>query len=96
MSIRIALPMPADHPAFAGHFPGRPIVPGALLIDMAIAAIEARTGREVTQIAQAKFLSPAVPGEVLEVEFAVSDNALRLEVQTGGRCLATARLNLRP
>ena len=26
----------ADHPAFAGHFPGHPIVPGALILDEVI------------------------------------------------------------
>jgi 3-hydroxymyristoyl/3-hydroxydecanoyl-(acyl carrier protein) dehydratase len=25
--------IPAEHPALPGHFPGRPVVPGALLLD---------------------------------------------------------------
>jgi len=31
----------SDHPALAGHFPGHPIVPGALLLDEALHAIDA-------------------------------------------------------
>ena len=33
-----------DHPAFAGHFPGTPILPGVVLLDSALQAIAAATG----------------------------------------------------
>lgn len=56
-----------DHPAFAGHFPGRPIVPGVVLLDRAILFAESLLGRPATnwQVGNAKFLSPVAPGEVL-------------------------------
>jgi 3-hydroxymyristoyl/3-hydroxydecanoyl-(acyl carrier protein) dehydratase len=95
---RAQLVLPADHPSFAGHFPGRPIVPGALLIDLAIIAIERASGRSVSSVAQAKFVSPAVPGEPLAVLFEVSGNAVRFDVETpegvGSRKLVSGRLGL--
>ena len=33
---------PADHPSFAGHFPKFPVLPGAVLLDEALQAIEQR------------------------------------------------------
>jgi 3-hydroxyacyl-[acyl-carrier-protein] dehydratase len=57
--------VPADHPALAGHFPGRPIVPGVVLIDRAIVFAERLTGCADVRwrIANAKFASPAGPGK---------------------------------
>ena len=49
--------VPADHPAFAGHFPGRPIVPGVVLLDRAILFAEAMLGASGLnwQVGNAKF-----------------------------------------
>ena len=95
MSQRIDLAVSADHPAFAGHFPGRPIVPGALLIDLAVLAVERATQREVAAVAQAKFLSPATPGETLTLIFETDGNAVRFEIETSGaRKLASGRFTL--
>jgi len=59
--------VPVDHPAFAGHFPGQPIVPGVVLLDRAILFGEMLLGKKVAswQVGNAKFLSPVLPGEVL-------------------------------
>lgn len=60
--------VPPDHPAFAGHFPGRPIVPGVVLLDQALlfaAQMRAEDGRAGWQVAQAKFFVPVGPGQTL-------------------------------
>jgi 3-hydroxymyristoyl/3-hydroxydecanoyl-(acyl carrier protein) dehydratase len=66
MEIESALEFAADHPAFAGHFPGAPIVPGVLLLDAALHACEA-AGVAVTGVASAKFLQPVAPGQSLSM-----------------------------
>lgn len=69
----IALCFAADHPAFAGHFPGRPIVPGVLLLDAAVAALARRDGGAVGEIVSAKFLRPVAPGEPLVLRLAATE-----------------------
>lgn len=60
-----------DHPCLAGHFPGRPIVPGVILLAHAIAAIEAVHGPlHALRFPQVKFLQALLPGEIARVEFA--------------------------
>lgn len=57
--------VPVDHPVFAGHFPGQPIVPGVVLLDRAILFGEMLLGKKVAswQVGNAKFLSPVLPGK---------------------------------
>ena len=61
-------PYPAEHQAFAGHFPGRPIVPGVLLLDAAlhVLGIDAPECR----IASAKFFRPVAPAAALQLHAA--------------------------
>jgi 3-hydroxymyristoyl/3-hydroxydecanoyl-(acyl carrier protein) dehydratase len=61
----------ATHPALAGHFPGRPLVPGVVLLAHVQAAIEAARGPLRTlRLPHAKFLRPLLPGEPAMVELA--------------------------
>lgn len=58
-----------DHPALAGHFPGNPVVPGALMLDEVIAALASCAGKTPSAIVAAKFLRPLLPGQRCIVEF---------------------------
>lgn len=51
----------SDHPVFAGHFPGNPIVPGVCLLDAAARLAEETWGSPVITIHRAKFKGPLIP-----------------------------------
>ena len=54
----------ADHPTAAGHFPGNPIIPGAVVLREIIRAIAlAYPGQACRAISAAKFLHPVRPGQ---------------------------------
>jgi len=53
-----------DHPSLPGHFPGRPVVPGVVLLDAAFALILAqRPGRKVAGMPSVRFTRPVQPGQ---------------------------------
>jgi 3-hydroxyacyl-[acyl-carrier-protein] dehydratase len=87
----------ADHPAFAGHFPGMPILPGALVLDEVLHAIEMDRNLDVTQcqVTAAKFLEAARPGDALTIEHeAAANGTLRFAVRIAGRPALNGTLTL--
>jgi len=36
--------IPADHPSLPGHFPGNPVVPGVLVLDRVLDAVQVASG----------------------------------------------------
>jgi 3-hydroxymyristoyl/3-hydroxydecanoyl-(acyl carrier protein) dehydratase len=68
--------VPASHPSLPGHFPGRPVVPGVVLLAHVQAAIEAAHGPlPALRLPQVKFVRPLLPGESALVELERSDQA---------------------
>lgn len=62
---------PLDHPAAEGHFPGNPIIPGAVLLSETLRLIGIELGRSVSplEIRTAKFFLPTRPGDLVSIEF---------------------------
>lgn len=60
-----------DDPAANGHFPGNPLIPGALLLDEVIDAAVTlfRIGPAAVSIKSAKFISPVRPGDSMRIRF---------------------------
>lgn len=84
--------VPHHHPAFAGHFPGTPIVPGVLLLDAVLHCIAAATGiaMDTCEISLVKFLSPAGPGDELVIQHALSAHgSISFDVLAGTRKIVT-------
>ena len=60
--------IPPNHPCLPGHFPGRPVVPGVVILDRVLAAIEAQSGMSgALRLPQAKFVQPLLPGEAARI-----------------------------
>lgn len=93
---RLALPIAAAHPAFDGHFPGAPVLPGVVLLDETIRAIELAAGGEPQRwrVASVKFLRAVVPGEALTLEQErLAGGAVRFTVLSTGQAVATGTLS---
>jgi 3-hydroxymyristoyl/3-hydroxydecanoyl-(acyl carrier protein) dehydratase len=87
-----------DHPAFDGHFPGRPILPGVVLLSEALAAIEASSGRgpEAWTVSNAKFLEPVTPGAALTLSHErLASGAIRFEIRGAAGIVAHGTLSPR-
>ena len=74
----------ADHPSLPGHFPGDPIVPAAVFLDLASEFIQANTGRRVTAISVAKFNQPVLPGKTCILSMQVKADAASVSAVIDG------------
>lgn len=89
------LTVAADHPAYAGHFPGQPILPGVVLLDEALVALAALAAEQENpaprcEIKSAKFLSPVLPGESLRLEYSsTAAGVFRFELKAAERVVAS-------
>lgn len=92
-----SLAIPADHPSFADHFPGAPILPGVILLDRVLSAIAASTEIDLlqSQLASVKFLSAVRPGEALRLEHeTLTNGSISFSVHTAERMIASGRLSI--
>ncbi len=91
----LTLAISPQHAAFAGHFPGTPVVPGAVLLDetIRILATAANQNAAGCKIANAKFLSFVRPGEPLSVEQEYrADGSIRFVIRAPDRAVASGTL----
>ncbi len=87
----VPLTISPEHPAFAGHFPSRPIVPGVVLIDRAQHSIESMTGLQLAGLPAIKFISPAAPGDALVLDFEIAEKVVRFEIRCNARLITNGR-----
>lgn len=87
--------VPATHPSLEGHFPGRPVVPGVVILDEVLAAARAALGPCVLRgMPQVKFLSPLLPEQDFSIQFSGSLPRVGFECSRDGHVLVRGQLDL--
>ncbi len=87
--------IPPGHPSLPGHFPGRPVVPGVVLLDAAFALILARQpGRTVAGVPSVKFTEPVQPGQRVVVSWDGGGERVAFSCAVGGRDVLRGVLTL--
>ncbi len=87
--------VPLDHPAFAGHFPEHPILPGVVLLDEALQRIANMHGMtpDRYEISSVKFTSPARPGDrLLFQQTTLPNGTMRFDITSGSRKIASGSI----
>ena len=78
-----------DHPSLPGHFPGRPVVPGVVLLD----AVFELAAMHPTKLLRAKFAAPVGPDEEVEVAFLErAENRLGFSCRCRGAVVLTGEI----
>lgn len=90
----IEIDFAADHPAARGHFPGNPIIPGAVLLSEAVRAVSSATNLDLSRcsVSAAKFPSPSRPGDRVAIDYAVGSSSISLTASVAGRTVLKAEV----
>ncbi len=86
-------PIAVDHPAFDGHFPGRPVLPGVVLLSLVLETLEQwpaikshLMGADAKSLVpprfdNIKFLTPVGPGDPVDVHLRVQGRVVLFELR---------------
>lgn len=72
----LTLQFAANHPCGAGHFPGNPIIPGALLLNEVLTCIAGQLAfdNSTWQVKSAKFPQSVRPGDTVHIDYTKTAN----------------------
>jgi 3-hydroxymyristoyl/3-hydroxydecanoyl-(acyl carrier protein) dehydratase len=88
--------VPGDHPSLPGHFPGHPIVPGVVLLEL-MEALLAHNGYGVRGCPQVKFLIPVAPQTPLTLRAVISHHtSARFAIDVAGKSAVVGRFDCVP
>lgn len=84
----------ADHPCLSGHFPGRPIVPGVVILEQVLCAVAKHAGHEVVAntLPQVKFVQPLLPGQLATIALQRRDQLWQFDIRVETAMVATGSL----
>ncbi|HEY0231686.1 MAG TPA: hydroxymyristoyl-ACP dehydratase [Dokdonella sp.] len=89
VEIRRPIRVDAAHPSLPGHFPGRPVVPGVVLLDQVAAALEQAGAGRFARIGVVKFSAPLLPGQDAQLTASRSGGRVRFRIEREGKPILT-------
>ena len=96
VQVRQRIDIGVDHPAFAGHFPGRPMLPGVALVAEAMEAAAgdpalAKAIGPAPHLVVVKFLAPVAPGTTLDIDVHLEARSVAFRIDASGRAVAAGQ-----
>jgi len=84
------------HPSIAGHFPGNPIVPGAVIVENVVRAFsELHNTKKIISLSLVKFIKPIATNQKVAVNFRnVSAESIAFECTSDNVVLVVGRLKV--
>jgi len=86
--VQVQFAVPTDLLFCQGHFPGNPLVPGALLANWMWETAAQITREPLRQLRSMKFRAPVQPGDVVIIEATPSPDAVQVALRVGERLCA--------
>lgn len=84
---RFEICIAGHHPAIDGHFPGRPVVPGALLLGEIVTRLSV-SGLKITGLRKVRFSLPVRPADIVDVECRAQAGQYRFACRVAGETVA--------
>jgi len=71
--VRATVELNPDHVVYKGHFPGRPVVPGVIQLQIIKEMLEKGLGKKLllSRIISAKYYSMIIPGEMPQLDVSI-------------------------
>ncbi|MET0225905.1 MAG: hydroxymyristoyl-ACP dehydratase [Dokdonella sp.] len=92
--IRESIRIDAAHPSLPGHFPGRPVVPGVVLLDRVAAALGRAGAGRFVRIGVVKFSAPLLPEQDAQLTASRSGARVRFRIEREGRPILSGEAEL--
>jgi 3-hydroxyacyl-[acyl-carrier-protein] dehydratase len=86
----------SDHPCLPGHFPGHPLVPGVVVLEQVILAIQQQTGlhARALRLGQVKFMGPLLPDQTATIALEHLPPRWRFTVSRGDEVLVRGEMQV--
>jgi 3-hydroxyacyl-[acyl-carrier-protein] dehydratase len=82
---------PLEHPCYTGHFPGNPIVPGVVLLELVVEALDLGSPRVIGGV---KFHRAVRPGDAFTLRHELAGSKLTFRCVAGDELLVDGTMTL--